>query len=176
MKKGNSERKTRSNAKSSTKEVATRKRDFVPIVIVVLGIILGGLLIGVGVYNNINSNYNNLGVKTEEELREEVAEKSKVVAEIRTKRNEEYDTSAMSEEYEKYSRELSVAEGELYDAEAELYNTQSGFYDNLKRDKIFGSMPLIVLGAVVIVLGLGLAMKAANRNKRNVILTVTEEK
>ena len=39
-----------------------------------------------------------------------------------------------------------------------------------------GSVPLIALGAIVIVLGMGMAMKLSTKSKKNVILSVTEEK
>ena len=168
MKKGNN--------KSNSKRRDVRSRDFMPTIVIILGIVFGGLLIGVGIYNSINSDYNALNAKTEEQLKQEVSDKSKEVEEIRKKRNDEYDTSALSEDYEKYSRELTTAEGDLYDLEAELYNVQNGFYKNLKQEQFISSVPLIVVGAAVIVFALGLALRYSTTKKKNVILTISEEK
>ena len=165
----------KSNNKSKAERVI-RKRNYMPIIVIILGFIFGGILIGFGIYNNLNSEYDLMNIKSEEQLKQEVSDKSKQVNEIRSKRNEEYETAALSEKYEEYNRELSVAEGELYDLEAELYNVQSGFYDGLKNDKIMSSVPMIVIGAAVIVFALGFVLKMSTDNKKNVILTVSEEK
>ncbi len=153
-----------------------RKRDYSPIIVIILGLVFGGLLIGVGVTNSVKSDYDTMGIKTEEELKSLVDEKTKAYEDLREKRQAEYDISALSEEYEKLTREMTTVEGELYDAEAELFNVQSGKYDGLKNEKYLGSIPLIICGAVVIVVALGLAMKMSTSKKKNVILTVTEEK
>ena len=82
----------------------------------------------------------------------------------------------MSEEYKKISRQISEKENEKLELEAELYSVQSGFYDKLLAKQYLNSIPLIVLGAVVIIFGMGMAMRISTRSKRNVILSVTEEK
>lgn len=155
---------------------ATRKRNFLPIAVLVLGILLGGALIGVGIYNNTNSDYDIFHVKTEEELKTDISNKLKEINGLKEKREEEYNKAAFSEEYQNLSREISDKEEELLDTEAELANVQNGFYDNMKQDKILGSIPLMVFGVVVIVFALGAFMKLNNSSKKNVILTVSEEK
>jgi cell division protein FtsB len=161
--------------KSNHKKRVVRKRNFMPVVIIILGLLLGGTLIGIGIYNNVTSDYDALKIKTEEQLKEDVIAKTKEVEDLRKKRNEEYGNSAKSEDYEKYSHEITVAEGELYDLSADLYNVQNGVYDGLKREKIFGSVPFIAFGAAVIVIALGIVMKMSTK-KKNVILTITEDK
>lgn len=153
-----------------------RKRNILPIVVLVLGILLGGTLIGVGIRNNVNSDYDTFHIKTEDELKSEISNKIKELDDLKQKRDDEYDTSAISEEYEKLCREISAKEGEILDAEATLADVKNGFYDNMKQDKIMGSIPLIIFGAVTIVFTLGLFMKLNSNSKKNVILTVTEEK
>ena len=160
---------------SNTKEVV-RKRKASPILVIVLGVILGGALIGLGIYNNLNSDYDAMNIKSEEELVSERDEKLSAYEELREKRQEEYNKSALSEDYEKMTRELSAAEDELLDIEAELYNVQSGKYEGTKKEKYLNSVPLIAFGAVVIIFALGLAMKMSTSSKKNVILTITEEK
>lgn len=155
---------------------ATRSKNLLPVAVLVLGILLGGTMIGVGVYKNLNSHYDALKIRTEEEIKSDVSAKTKEIEDLKAKREEEFNTSALSEEYENISRELTMKEGELLDLEAELVNAQNGFYNNLKEDKIMGSVPLIVFGAVVIVFGIGMFMKLNNASKKNVILTVSEEK
>jgi F0F1-type ATP synthase assembly protein I len=152
------------------------KKNNMPIISIVLGFVLGGALIGLGIYNNVNSDYNSFEIKSEEELRKDVDEKYKKVDEIRKARDQEYNTSAQSEKYYELSRDISTAEGELRDTEEELYKVTSGFYDSFKTDKYFNSVPLILAGAVVIVVGIGLAMNFSTRSKKNVILSVSEEK
>ena len=168
--------KKRTNRKSEVKGRVVRKRDTRSVGIIILGLFLGGALIGLGIYNNINAAYNDFNVRTEAELKSDINKKIKESEDLRKKRDEEYETSAMSEKYEEYVRNISHVEGELLDLEAELYNVTSGGYDSLKRDKVFGSVPFIALGAIVIVIAIGLAMKSSRNNKRNVILTITEEK
>ncbi len=153
-----------------------RKRDVSPLLIVVLGIIFGGALIGVGIHNHFNNDYDAMHIKTEEEAKAYRDEKMKVYNNLVEKRQEEYNKSALSEEYNNLSREVSTAEGELLDAEAEYQNVTSGFYESTKKEKFFNSVPLVILGAVVIVFSLGLAMKKNTSKKKNVILTVSEEK
>ncbi|MBP5512125.1 hypothetical protein J6X90_01945 [Candidatus Saccharibacteria bacterium] len=155
---------------------AVRKKNYLPIVVLVLGILLGGSLIGLGIYNNVNSDYDTFEIKTEDELKTDVEKKLSELEELKSKREEEFNTSAESEEYEKLSYEISEREGEVYDLEAELANTKNGLYNKMKQDKILGSVPLIVVGAAVIVFAVGLAMRLTNTRKKNVILTVSEEK
>ena len=155
---------------------AVRKKNYLPIVVLVLGILLGGSLIGLGIYNNVNSDYDTFEIKTEDELKTDVEKKLSELEELKTKREEEFNTSAESEEYEKLSHEISEREGEVLDLEAELANTKNGLYNKMKQDKILGSVPLIVIGAAVIVFAVGLAMRLTNTRKKNVILTVSEEK
>ena len=168
MKKGNN--------KSKLKKREVRSRNFMPIIVIILGLVFGGLLIGVGIYNSVNSDYDAMKTKSEEQLKQEVSDKSKEVEDIRKKRNEEYEISALSEDYEKYSRELTKAEGDLYDLEAELYNVQNGFYKSLEQEKFVSSVPLIAIGAAVIIFAFGLALRFSTAKKKNVILTVSEEK
>ena len=151
---------------------AARKRNFLPLAVLVLGILLGGALIGVGIYNNVNSDYDTFHIKTEEELKTDISNRLKEINDLKTKREEEYNAAAFSEEYQKLSREISSKEGELLDVEADLANVQNGFYDNMKNDKILGSIPLIIFGAVVIVFTLGAFMKLNTASKKNVILTI----
>ena len=153
-----------------------RKRNFMPLVVLTIGVVLGGILIGFGIYNNANSDYDAFNIKSEEELKADVSAKIKEVETIKSERDEEYKVSALSDKYEELSRKLSTAEGELYDAEEVLFHVQNGDYDNLKRDKILGSVPLIALGVAVIVFAIGLMMKMTNAKKKNVILTISEEK
>ncbi len=147
-----------------------------PVLIIVIGTIIGGILIVLGIYNNINSNYDAMKIKTEDEMKEIVLEKRKAYETILEKRQSEYEKSAYSDEYEKLSRDLATVEGEWLDAEAELYNVQSGKYENTRKEKFLTSVPLIVFGAVVIVVALGLAMRTSAKSKRNSVLTVIEEK
>ena len=116
-----------------------------------------------------------MNIKSEEEAKVDRDEKMKVYNNLIEKRQEEYNRSALSDEYNKLSREIAVAEGELLDAEAEYQNVVSGFYDSTKNEKFLNSIPLIVLGALVIVVSLGIAMKK-NTPKSGKILTISEEK
>ena len=152
-----------------------RKRNYSSLIVLALGFILGGVLIGFGIYNNLNSHYNQFGIKTEDEAKAAVDEKLNIVTDLRNKRDEEYEVAAYSDKYNDLSHQISVAESELNDAEAELYNVTSGFYDGLKADKIWSSVPLIVGGAALIVVGIGLCMRMNSSKKKNMILTVTEE-
>jgi cytochrome c biogenesis factor len=154
----------------------TRRHDNRPVIVIVIGLIVGTFLISLGILNSVNSRYDELNVKTEEELRADVEEKTRKYEDLREKRQEEYDRSALSDEYDRLSREMSMAEGALYDAEAELFRVQSGSYDSLKAEKYISSMPLIISGFIVVVLALGIAMKINASKKKNVILTITEEK
>lgn len=155
---------------------ARNNTNLLPIAVLILGILLGGFMIGMGIYRNVNSNYDALEIKTEDELKSSIETKVKELDALKEKRDEEFDMSAISAEYERLTREISAKEGEILDEEAELSNVQTGFYDNLKQDKVLGSVPLIVLGAVVIVFALGLFMKLNSMTRKNVILTVSEEK
>ena len=155
---------------------AVRKKNYLPIVVLVLGILLGGSLIGLGIYNNVNSDYDSFEIKTEEELKSDIETKLNELEELKAKRDEEFNTSAESEEYEKLSYEISEREGEVLDIEAELANSKNGLYNKMKQDKVMGSVPLIIIGAAVIVFAVGLAMRVSNTRKKNVILTVSEEK
>ena len=152
-----------------------RKRDVSPLLIIILGIVFGGALMGVGIFNHFNSDYDAMNIMSEEEAKTNRDDKMKIYNELIEKRQEEYNKSALSDEYNKLSREISVAEGELLDAEAEYQNVTSGFYDSTKNEKFINSIPLIVLGALVIVISLGIAMKK-NTSNSGKILTVSEEK
>jgi hypothetical protein len=152
-----------------------RHRDSFSLIVLALSFVLGAVLIGFGIYNNINSAYNQSEIMTEDEAKAQVREKIDKVNELRDKRDEEYDKSAYSEEYANLSRQITIAEGDLNDTEAELYNITSGFYDGMKADKIWSSVPLIVAGAALIVVGIGLYMRMNSSKKKNMILTVTEE-
>ncbi len=163
-------------AKKTQPKKANNKKNLLPIVSLVLGFVLGGALIGIGVYNNINASYNSFNVRSEEDLKKDIETKNNELTEIMKKRDAEYDISALSDEYAKLSRQMSSKENEIYDLEAELYSVKSGYYEDLKAKQYLDSVPLIVLGAVVIVLGMGFAMKISNNSKKNVILSVTEEK
>ena len=152
-----------------------RKRDFSGIIITLIGFLIGGALIGFGVYNNLTAPYNNLHIKSVDEMKQEVTVKNKKLDELRTSLRAEYDKSALSEEYEKLAREVSGAESELLDAEAELFNVQNGKYDAAKNNKIMGSVPLIILGAIVIVGTLSFLMYRNTRKKQNKILTIISD-
>lgn len=158
------------------KKIKSNKKKLLPILSLVLGFVMGGALIGIGVYNNINSSYNSFEVRSEEDLKKDIETKNEELSKLYQERDEEYETSALSDEYEAIARKISATEDEVYELEAELYDVKSGFYDGLKTKQYLDSIPLIVLGAVVIVFGMGLAMKIANGSKKNVILSVTEEK
>jgi len=152
------------------------KKKLSPILSLILGFLMGGALIGIGIYNNINAGYNAFTVRTEEEVKADIDAKYKELSEITDKRDEAYDKNALSDEYAEYSRKLSTVENETYELEAELYKIQSGFYDKLLAEQYMGSVPFIAFGVIVIVFGIGLAMKFSNESKKNVILSVTEEK
>ena len=158
------------------KKTKSNKKNLLPIISLVLGFVLGGALIGLGIYNSVTSSYNSYNVRSEEDLKKDIDAKSAEISELDKKLDEEYDTSAMSEEYKKISRQISEKENEKLELEAELYSVQSGFYDKLLAKQYLNSIPLIVLGAVVIIFGMGMAMRISTRSKRNVILSVTEEK
>ena len=154
-----------------------RHRNHSSFIVLALGFILGAVLIGFGIYNNVNSNYNAFEIMTEEDADKLVEDKMNEAKKIRDQRDAEYEVSAYSEKYAELNRQLTIAEGELSDAEAELYNIKSGAYNGLKADKIWSSVPLIILGAVSIVVGIGLFFVINNPpKKKNRILTVTEEK
>ena len=159
----------------SKKNDNVRRRSVSPKFVIVLGIIIGGILICFGIFNNLNSTYNRMGIKSEGEVKEVVKEKTKRLEELREQRQKEYENSALSEKFEQLSREITTVEGELLDAEAELYNIQSGLYNSTKNDKFFGSVPFMILGVVVIVFALGLAMKI-DSSKKGVILSISEDK
>ncbi len=154
----------------------SNKKNLSPILSLVLGFVLGGALIGFGIYNNINSNYNSFEIRSEEDLKNERNTKDNELNELLKKQDEEYNTSALSDEYAKISRQVSAKENEIYELDAELYRVQSGYYDDLLAKQYLGSVPLIALGAIVIVLGMGMTMKLSTKSKKNVILSVTEEK
>jgi hypothetical protein len=161
--------------KKANKKVV-RSRNLLPIAVLVLGFLLGGSMIGFGIYKNLNSSYDELNIRNEEQVKDDIASKMVEIEQLKEKREEEFNTSAISEEYENITREISIKEGELLDFEAELVNIQNGFYNNLKEDKIWGSVPLIVFGVMVIIFGIGLFMKLNSSTRKNVILTVSEEK
>ena len=167
---------SKKSSEKTSKEKVVRSRDIRPLVVLFVGVILGLAAIVFGVYRNFNSEYDKFEVRTEEEQQKIVDEQYEKVKNLRNERNDEYETSALSDKYIELSRDLSAAEGTLADEEAELYNIQSGFYNNLKNEKIWGSVPLIVIGAAVIVFAVGLYMKLDTSKKKNVILTVSEEK
>lgn len=152
------------------------KNNLMPIISLVLGLVLGGALIGFGIYNNINSNINHFEVRSEEDLKNDIKRKNEELVEITAKRDEEYDKSALSDEYASLSRQMSSKENEIYDLEHELSDVQQGVYENMKSQQFLGSVPMIVIGAAVIILGIGFAMRFSNNSKKNVILSVTEEK
>lgn len=152
-----------------------RHRDSSSLIVLALSFILGAVLIGFGIYNNLNSNYDQFEVLTEEQADSIVEEKMNKVKSLREQRDIEYNASAYSDKYADLARQLTLAEGELSDAEAELYNVQNGLYDGLKSDKIWSSVPLIVFGALSFVVGIGLYMNMNSSKKKNMILTVTEE-
>ena len=158
------------------KKTKSNKNNLLPILSLVLGFVLGGALIGFGIYNNINSNYNSFEIRSEEDLKNERNEKDNELNELLKKQEEEYNTSALSDDYAKISRQVSTKENEILELDAELYKVQSGYYDDLLAKQYLGSVPLIALGAVVIVIGMGMAMKLSTKSKKNVILSVTEEK
>lgn len=152
-----------------------RHRDSSSLIVLALSFVLGAVLIGFGIYNNINSNYDQFEVLTEEQADKVVEEKMNKVKSLREQRDAEYNESAYSEKYADLSRQVTLAEGELSDAEAELYNIQNGLYDGLKSDKIWSSIPLIVAGALLFIIGMGLSMSMTSSKKKNRILTVSEE-
>jgi hypothetical protein len=152
-----------------------RHRDSSSLIVLALSFVLGVVLIGFGIYNNLNSAYNDFNVLTEEEADQIVEEKMNNVKNLREQREAEYNASAYSEKYAELSRKVTLAEGELSDAEAELYNIQNGLYDGMKADKIWSSVPLIVFGALSFVIGIGLCFNMNSSKKKNMILTVTEE-
>ena len=158
------------------KKTKSNKKNLLPILSLVLGFILGGALIGLGVYNNINSTYNSFEVRSEEDLKKEIDAKEAELTKLYEERDKEYETSALSDEYENISRKISAKENETTELYADLNDVKNGFYDNLKAQQYLSSVPLIVLGVVVIVFGMGLSMKLSTKSKKNVILSVTEEK
>ena len=189
------------------KKTKSNKKNLLPILSLVLGFILGGALIGLGVYNNINSTYNSFEVRSEEDLKKEIDAKEAELTKLYEERDKEYETSALSDEYENISRKISALnlqkksekvidamirkhissnkltpykisakENETTELYADLNDVKNGFYDNLKAQQYLSSVPLIVLGVVVIVFGMGLSMKLSTKSKKNVILSVTEEK
>ena len=152
-----------------------RKRDFSAIIIVIIGILVGGFLIGLGVYNNVTAPYNLKNVKSLDDTKKEVMEKNKKLEDLKANLRTEYDRSAISEEYEKIARAVSSAEGELLDAEAELFNVQTGKYDQVKNNKIKNSVPLILIGVIVMIGAFGLALRKNAGGKKNIILTMNTE-
>lgn len=152
-----------------------RKRDFSAIVIAVSGILVGGFLIGLGIYNNVTAPYNLMHVKSLDDTKKEVMEKNKKLEDLKANLRTEYDRSAISEEYEKIARAVSSAESELLDAEAELFNVQTGKYDQAKNNKIKNSVPLILIGVIVMIGAFGLALRKNAGGKKNIILTMNIE-
>ena len=159
-----------------SKKTKSNNKKLLPVLSLVLGFVMGGALIGFRIYNNINSGYNSFDVRSEEDLKSDVNSREEELSKLRNERDEEYDISALSEKYETLSRQISSKESEVYDLEAELYKVQSGYYDELLAKQYLDSVPLIVFGVLVIIFGIGMAMKISNDSKKNVILSVTEEK
>lgn len=161
--------------KKEKKEVV-RKRNFMPIIVLVFGVILGGLFVGFGIYNNATSDYVGLQLRSEEEIKKDVDNKVNEIFSLRLDREEEYKKSASSEKYTELSRKITIAEGELSDFEAELFNVKNGTFDGLKNNAIKSSVPLILLGIVVMVLSVLFFIKNKSMISGNKILTMNEEK
>jgi hypothetical protein len=147
-----------------------------PILVLAIGIILGAALIGLGIYNNINSVYNDFEVRSEEDLKADIDNKNNELNQLLAERDSKPEDAVFTEEYESVTRKISTKENEIYELDAELYKVQSGFYRDLHMKQYLDSVPLILLGASTIVFSIGLSMKIQNKHKKNKILTVIEEK
>ena len=79
MKKVNNRAK---KTKTAKKVAGTRAKNPLPLIVLALGILLGGAMIGVGIYKNVNSDYDSFHIKTEEELKTDVSDKLKELDEL----------------------------------------------------------------------------------------------
>ena len=147
-----------------------------PIMIFVFCFIIGGLLIGLGIAYNFKEEYEILNVKNEDTIKEEIKNKMSELDDLKSKQNAEYEKNSTSEEYREVRHKVIVADGELRDLEADLYNVQNGVYKTMRDNKDTTSMLLLSIGAIVIVVGGGVAILRSGSRKRGKILTMDEVK
>ena len=160
--------------KKEAKSKNIRKRNILPMVALAVSVVIGAVMIGFGIYNNATSDYTALAIKSEDALSKDVNNKIEEVNNLRSEREQEYNTSALSDKYYEISRKITTTESELLDLEAELYNVQNGVYDGLRNRSVSDSLPLIISGAVLVIFGAGLYIYLNNRSKRNKILSISE--
>ncbi len=119
-----------------------------------VGLILGFSLILIGVKNGANGNYSGLGIKTEKELREDIAKLENKMKVLKIEQEEIYQKTALSDEYYRKTGEISAIDGEIRDIEAKIFNIKNGTYDSIKNAVRHKTWTLIGagVGEIVIVL------------------------
>ncbi len=164
-------------SKSKKSKNSDKKMTQIQLVFLVAGLLVGLFLMGLGIYKNINSDYNMMKLRTAEEVRPEVDAKREDLKKIRTERDAEYEASGNSAKYQELNSKFMHTESELLDLEAELFSVTSGEAEKMRKNTNATTTSYIIAGAVVCALTVATFgfVQSKTGKKENKILSMKED-
>lgn len=123
----------------------------VAVIILVLGVLIGALLIGIGVYKSYSLNNEISETKSVDEIKVEIDDLNEELITLKAKKNSEFKENGLTEEYYRISNEISAKQSKMINLESQIWKIENNFGEyNTNRNSI-KSAPFYMFGAFIII-------------------------